>query len=79
MDQRLLVRTLKSMERRTMDEKLELPIFSGKMDSKVVMDWLDALNSFFVCEEILEHEKVKIEKSKLKGSALTWWNFIQSE
>ena len=52
--QRLLVNTLKSMER-TMDYKLELAIFTRKMDAEEVMDWLDALISFFDYEEIPEH------------------------
>ena len=43
------------------------------------MDFLDAFNSFFDCEEIPKHQKVKITKSKLKGFALTWWNFTQIE
>ncbi|XP_059068693.1 uncharacterized protein LOC131859152 [Cryptomeria japonica] len=62
-----------------MDGKLDLPIFSGKMDLDLVMDWIEALTSFFECEEIPEHQRVKIAKSKLKGAALTWWNFIQTE
>ena len=62
-----------------MDTKIDLPIYSGKMDPKEVMDWIDALTSFFDYEEIPEHQKVKIAKSKLKGSALNWWNFTQAE
>ena len=43
------------------------------------MDWLDVLNHFFDLEEIPKHKKVKIAKSKLKGSTLNWQNFTQSE
>ncbi|XP_059063819.1 uncharacterized protein LOC131856278 [Cryptomeria japonica] len=78
-DQRPLLNALKSMERRTMDGKLELPIFSGKMDPNLVMDWIEALTSFFECEDILEHQRVKMARSKLKGAALTWCNLIQTE
>ena len=75
----LFLKTLKSMERRTMDTKLNILVYSGKMDPEELMDKIDTLTSFFVCEEILEHQKVKIEKSKLKGSTLMWWNFSQVE
>ena len=43
------------------------------------MDWVDALNSFFDCEDIPENQKVKISKSKLKSFALTWWNFSHDD
>ena len=43
-----------------MDTKLDLPIYGGKMDLEEVMDWIDVLTSFFGCEEIPQHQKVKI-------------------
>lgn len=62
-----------------MDTKIDIPIYSGKMDLEEFKDWIDALTSFFDYKKILEHQKVKIVKSKLKGSALIWWNFTQVE
>lgn len=70
---------LKSMERRTMDQKSNLAIFSGKMDVDGVMDWIESLNNFFECEDIADNQKVNIAKSKMQGEALTWWNFVQGE
>ncbi|XP_059073655.1 uncharacterized protein LOC131874339 [Cryptomeria japonica] len=66
--------------------KREIERLKGRMDRREVEDSGDGDDgdedetpSFFECEEIPEHQRVKIEKSKLKGAALTWWNFIQTE
>lgn len=56
-----------------------LPIYSGSMEAKEVIDWIEALTSHFLYKEILEDKRVKLEKARLKGSALTWWNYLQGE
>ncbi len=71
-----LFNSLKSMEKRTMEGKLELPTFNCKINVDVALDWIKALKNFFECEEILEKQRVKMIKSKLKGATLTWCNFI---
>ncbi|XP_059067510.1 uncharacterized protein LOC131858325 [Cryptomeria japonica] len=43
------------------------------------MDWIEALENYFECEVVLPSQKVKLAKSKLKGPALSWWNFLQNE
>lgn len=70
-DHRYLVNALKSMERRTMDQKSNLLIFSGKMDFNGVMDWIESLNKFFEFEDIADNQKMKIAKSKMQGATLT--------
>ena len=37
-DQRFLVKTLKSMERRSLDAKFDLPTYDGKMDPNATVD-----------------------------------------
>lgn len=64
---------------RTMDSNLDLPTYNGKMDLEAAMDWVDALTSFFDCEDIPKNQRVKISKSRLKGSTVTWWNFTQDD
>lgn len=59
------------------DMKLDLPMYGGKMDNEEVLDWIDALDNYFDFKEVLEDQKVKLDKTKLKGSALTWWNYTQ--
>ena len=55
LDQRLLVKTIKSMERRSLDAKFDFPTYDGKMDLDATMDWVNALNSLFDCETIPEN------------------------
>lgn len=62
-----------------MEGNLELPNFNGKMNADVALDWIEALTSFFECEDILEKKRVKMENSKLMRAALTWWIFIQTK
>lgn len=76
-DQRYFIEALERVGKK--DAKGDLPIFLGKMDVDVVVDWIKALNNHFECENIVEKDKVKIAQSKLKGPALTWWNFTQRE
>lgn len=54
LDQRLLVKNLKSMERRSLDAKFDFPTYDGKMEPDAIVDWVNALTSFFDCETIPE-------------------------
>ena len=58
---------------------MDLPIFNDKMNANLALDQIEALTTFFECEDILEKQKVKIARSKLKGATLIQWNFIQIE
>lgn len=33
----------------------------------------------FECEGVSEAQKVKFYKSRLRGSTLTWWKYVQDE
>ena len=54
LDQKLLVKTLKSMERRSLDAKFDFPTYDGLMDPNAAVDWVNSLTSFFDCETIPE-------------------------
>lgn len=54
-------------------------LFSGKMDIDVVMNWIDGMENHFECEGLLEAQNIKVAKSRLRGSALTWWKYVQDE
>lgn len=56
-----------------------VPLFSGKMDIDAIMDWLEDMENQFECEGILEAQKVKVAKSRIRGSNLTWWKYVQDE
>lgn len=55
----------------------EIPLFNGKIDPKVVMEWIEGMENYFECEGISEAQKVKVAKSRIRGSTLTWWKFVQ--
>lgn len=44
-----------------------------------MIGWIEALTSHFEYKEIPEDKRVKLEKARLKGSSLTWWNYVQRE
>ena len=56
-----------------------VPLFNGKMDIDAVMDWIDGMENHFECEGVSEEQKVKVVKSRLRGSALTRWKYVQDE
>lgn len=57
----------------------EIPTFYGKLNPDECIDWLEALDNHFECDHIPPSQKVKMAKAKLKGPALSWWNFVQNE
>ena len=57
----------------------DLPTFHGKLDPNECVDWIEALDSHFECDQTPKNQRVRIEKAKLKGPALSWWNFSQNE
>ena len=57
----------------------DLPNFHGKLNLDECMDWLEALDNHFECDQVPASQRFKLAKTKLKGPALSWWNFLQSE
>ena len=47
-DQRPFIDALKSMARRKMEEKMDFPVFNGKMNVDLALDWIEALTNFFL-------------------------------
>ncbi|MDF3675350.1 hypothetical protein, partial [Enterobacter hormaechei] len=46
----------------------EIPLFSVKMDTELVMEWIKGMENHFECEGVIEAHKVKVAKSRLRGS-----------
>lgn len=61
------------------DQKSGIPMFCGKMNPEECMDWIEALENCFECDNIPENQRIKVEKHKMKGPTLSWWNFLQNE
>ena len=59
--------------------KIDVTTYSGKLDGDKLVEWIDALNNYFEYKEVVKHMKVKIFKTKFKGSTLVWWSYSQLE
>ncbi len=57
----------------------DIPMIYGRLNPDECLDWIEALDNHFECDYIPASQRVKIAKAKLKGPALTWWNFVQNE
>ncbi|XP_059067896.1 uncharacterized protein LOC131858615 [Cryptomeria japonica] len=77
MSERQFIDALGKLSRK--DTKVDLPMFPGKMNPEECLDWIEAMENYFECEEVSKNQKVRIGKSRMKGAALSWWNFIQNE
>ena len=76
-DQRAMLEALERVGRK--DQRSDLPMFSGKLNLEECMGWIEALDNHSKCDNVLESQRVKVAKSKMKGSSLSWWNFLQNE
>ena len=62
------------------DKVLEgISLFSGNMEHKLVIECIEGIENYFEFEEITKSLKMKVPKSRLRGSSLTWWKFLQEE
>ena len=55
------------------------PIFSGKLDTDHVLEWLECMENYFESENVREAQKVKVKKERMRGETLTWWKSTQDE
>ena len=70
------LKALKALSGKTLEG---VPLFSGKMEADLVMDWIEGMENHFECDGVTKAQKIKVAKSRLRGSTLTWWKFIQIE
>jgi hypothetical protein len=52
--------------------KVDLPEFSGTLQAKGFVDWLNELERIFEYKENPDRDKVKLVAIKLKGRAFAW-------
>ena len=56
-----------------------IPLFSGKMDLDLIMEWIEGMENHFECDSVSYAQQVKVEKSKLRGTSVIQWKFVQIE
>ena len=59
--------------------RLEVLVFTGGLNPKELIDWVNDMDKFFDYEEMEEGKRVKFVVTKLKGHAALWWDGVQAE
>lgn len=77
-DQRM-AKLLKAVKSDKYKVKIDVQKFGGNLNEEEFLDWISSLDNYFECEDIPEEQRVKIAKTKLKGHALVWWDYLQLE
>jgi hypothetical protein len=55
-------------------EKMDIPVYEGKLDVEELLDWIRALDKYFDYEDVEEDKKVKHVITRLKGHSTLWWD-----
>lgn len=76
LEQETFIKALKALSVKSLEG---VPLFTSKMEVEVVVEWIEGMENHFECEGITEAQKVKVAKSRMRGTTLTWWKFIQDE
>lgn len=58
--------------------KFDILSFDGHLNIEDFLDWLQSIEMFFECVDILKEKQVKLVAYMLKGAALAWWEQLQS-
>jgi hypothetical protein len=72
-------RLIKSIARMSSKTKMDIPIYEGSLDAEELLDWIQALDTYFDYEDIEEDKKVRNVVTKLKGHAALWWDELQAD
>ena len=56
-----------------------ISLFSGKMDPDLIMERIEGMENQFECGGVFDAQKVKVARSRLRGTTLTWWKFVQTK
>jgi len=67
------------MEGRNDGIKMEVLDYVGSLKPKELIDWLNAMVTFFEWKPMTEEKKLKFTCTKLKGHAMIWWDHVQQD
>ena len=71
------VRVLKMLMKASSRPRVEVPMYEGNFNVEELMDCINALNKYFVSEEIEDKNKVRYVATIMKGNAAIWWDELQ--
>jgi hypothetical protein len=72
-------RMLRALEGRNDRIKMEVSKYVANLKPEELIDWLNAMDTFFEWQPMPEEKKVKFACTKLKGHAMIWWDHVQKE
>jgi hypothetical protein len=72
-------RLIKSIARMGAKAKMDIPVYEGSLYAEELLDWIQALDTYFDYEEIKEDKKVRHVVTRLKGHAALWWDELQAD
>ena len=55
-----------------------IPLFNGKMDTDIVMGWIEGMKNNLECEGVIEAQKVRLQDKVLDDHNIRW-KYIQDE
>lgn len=56
-----------------------MPLYSGSLNPKVLIDWINAMNKHFDFAEVKEDKQVRFVVTRPKEHAFLWWDGVQVE
>jgi hypothetical protein len=57
--------------------KMDIPTYEGSLNAEELLDWIQAMDTYFDYEDIEEDKKIRHAVTKLKGHAALWWDELQ--
>jgi hypothetical protein len=71
-----LIRVVSRMDAKA---KMDILVYEGNLDTKELLDWIRALDTYFDYEDVEEDKKMKHVVTRLKGHATLWWDELQAD
>ena len=59
--------------------RYDFPFYSGRLDPKELIDWMNSMNKHFDYAEVKEDRKVRFVFTRWRGNASLWWDGVQEE
>jgi len=60
-------------------EKIEVPMYEGKLEGEELLYWVRVMDKYFDYEEIDDAKKVKHVVIRLKGHVTLWWDELKAD
>jgi hypothetical protein len=60
-------------------EKMDIPVYEGKLDADELLDWIRALDTYFDYEDVEEDKNITHVFMRLKGHETLWWDELQDD